>query len=587
MAAAAPATAADFPAANLDFESWEDGRPTGWYRPPVSTSFTISPDCTESREGKCALKVSGGAANQYFPVSQTKPPGAAAGHRLKFSGWIRTRNLEGGFAGLWLRVDAADRRMMAIERMEKTGPRGTTEWQQFEIAIAVPPNAGSILIGVIVSGSGETWFDDLKLTVDTSVNVPKLELPRPPRPKPSQSLATDAELAIPAADVPRVSDALKADAQSRVVPIRSLFSDDFSDLQFLKPLLEGKRIVQLGESSHGVAEFNWMKARLVRFLHRELGFDVVAFESSLSGCDVADAGIGTKPPGDVMRDCIFSVWHSSETLGVFEYLDATRKVGQRISLAGFDTQNSGYARRAVHARLITYAALVDPKLGDRIEAAEPFTLRPKLSKEEAGTLRAAYTDLAEGLARNRATLMQKATRHIDIDLAIQEARSRVRLVDQLAEPDLVRSMPIRDEGMADNLDFIADRMFPGRKIIVWAHNGHIAKDDPNAPGFMGSHVARRRGQETYTVGLYMGRGMSAMNDRSVVDIAPPPHGSLEAIIASAGWRMGFVDFSRSPSEWMLSTVIARGWGREILRLVPAKAYDAVIYIDRVTPPDYQ
>lgn len=36
----------------------------------------------------------------------------------------------------------------------------------------------------------------------------------------------------------------------------------------------------LGEASHGVAESNWAKVRLIKFLHQQLGFDVVAFESS-------------------------------------------------------------------------------------------------------------------------------------------------------------------------------------------------------------------------------------------------------------------------------------------------------------------
>ena len=71
-------------------------------------------------------------------------------------------------------------------------------------------------------------------------------------------------------------------------PIRSLFCDDFSDLQFLKPLLENKRIVQLGESSHGVAQFNQAKVRLIKFLHQECGFDIIAFESPIFGCFYAN-----------------------------------------------------------------------------------------------------------------------------------------------------------------------------------------------------------------------------------------------------------------------------------------------------------
>ena len=49
-------------------------------------------------------------------------------------------------------------------------------------------------------------------------------------------------------------------------------SNSFTDLDMLKPLLQDKRIVFLGESSHGVAEFNLAKTRLIQFLHKEMGY---------------------------------------------------------------------------------------------------------------------------------------------------------------------------------------------------------------------------------------------------------------------------------------------------------------------------
>src|SRR5690606_37463529 len=58
----------------------------------------------------------------------------------------------------------------------------------------------------------------------------------------------------------------------------ALEAERFDDLEFLRPLLEGKRVVQLGENSHGVREYNLVKARIVRLLHQELGYDVIAFE---------------------------------------------------------------------------------------------------------------------------------------------------------------------------------------------------------------------------------------------------------------------------------------------------------------------
>ncbi|MFT5433723.1 MAG: hypothetical protein ACI9OJ_004431, partial [Myxococcota bacterium] len=64
-------------------------------------------------------------------------------------------------------------------------------------------------------------------------------------------------------------------------PVRSLGAEDFSDLAFFAPILANKRVVQLGESGHGVREFSQLKVRMIKYLHEELGYDVVAIESAV------------------------------------------------------------------------------------------------------------------------------------------------------------------------------------------------------------------------------------------------------------------------------------------------------------------
>ncbi|WP_051217383.1 hypothetical protein [Paenibacillus assamensis] len=62
---------------------------------------------------------------------------------------------------------------------------------------------------------------------------------------------------------------------------------EFDDLQMLKPLLQSKRIVYLGESTHGAAQFNSVKTRLIQFLHQEMRYNVLAFESGLGDVTAA------------------------------------------------------------------------------------------------------------------------------------------------------------------------------------------------------------------------------------------------------------------------------------------------------------
>ena len=175
-------------------------------------------------------------------------------------------------------------------------------------------------------------------------------------------------------------------------------------------------------------------------------------------------------------------------------------------------------------------------------------------------------------------------------MSLQQARSRIHYVDQLAGSRDAATLA-RDEGMADNLDFLLDKMYPGRKVIVWAHNFHIAKAPyrEEKTRTMGSWVAERRGAEVYTLGIYMGRGVGTLNNRSRYEILAPEPDTLEAIMASAGWRSSFFDLSdpRTPADsWRRMPLRARDWGNVPVTLTPAQTYDGVIYIDTVTPPEY-
>src|SRR5438094_7386646 len=63
-----------------------------------------------------------------------------------------------------------------------------------------------------------------------------------------------------------------------IASVVSTAGDDFADLQFLENVVGDRRLVQLGESGHGVAQFDSAKVRLVEFFHERMGFDVMAFE---------------------------------------------------------------------------------------------------------------------------------------------------------------------------------------------------------------------------------------------------------------------------------------------------------------------
>lgn len=84
------------------------------------------------------------------------------------------------------------------------------------------------------------------------------------------------------------------------------------EFEFLRHIVKGKRVVWLGENGHNIREHNMMKSKIIEFLHKEMNFTVLAFESSLAECYSAN---------ELKKEFIVSskIKEQSYYLGLFMY----------------------------------------------------------------------------------------------------------------------------------------------------------------------------------------------------------------------------------------------------------------------------
>jgi hypothetical protein len=104
-------------------------------------------------------------AGAAFPVKD------GVAKRVHLSGYIKTDGVTTGYAGLWLRVDGASD-MLALDNMAGRGATGTADWKRYDVELAVPAEAKSIVFGAIFPGDGAAWFDGLTIELD---GVPYLD----------------------------------------------------------------------------------------------------------------------------------------------------------------------------------------------------------------------------------------------------------------------------------------------------------------------------------------------------------------------------------------------------------------------------
>ena len=393
-------------------------------------------------------------------------------------------------------------------------------------------------------------------------------------------------------------------------PIRSLVSDDHSDLEFLRETLRGVRIVQLGESGHGMGETALLKSRIVRFLHEELDFDVLALESDLYQCADADQDASGVEPRFTLFGCAFGVWHTEEVLPLFEYLRASRATGRPLRLAGFDVQPIGTNKKHRPTFLAALLERVDPELAERARAVDSTFLakyaqgsgpRREYLRANRDSLLAAYGRFAEALERlvdemtTPSAASAAASSRQRALVGRQTVRSIMAYIRQQTAPDDRAYAEERNRGMAENIRFLAEELFPDRRIIVWAHNAHVRHASeavpvnpdvwPSVPARdTGSWLRDWYGEALFTIGFYAYRGSAADNSREVYEVpeATPTH--LEYRLARAGYRLSFVDLERQ--GWAIIEQTLRFNGQHDQRMVPADQYDGLILIADVGPPHF-
>jgi hypothetical protein len=158
------------------FEEEPAGRtPVGWDGGPANT---ISVDATVSHSGQKSLLLrrDSGSASSFSVISR-KIPLTYSGNFLELRGFLRTENVS-SFAGLWMREDE-DGAVVAFDNMQGRSLRGTTDWFEYSIKLPLRPRVQTLYIGVLISGTGEVWADDLQLLLD---GKPIAEAPRSEQP---------------------------------------------------------------------------------------------------------------------------------------------------------------------------------------------------------------------------------------------------------------------------------------------------------------------------------------------------------------------------------------------------------------------
>jgi erythromycin esterase len=164
----------------------------------------------------------------------------------------------------------------------------------------------------------------------------------------------------------------------------------------------------------------------------------------------------------------------------------------------------------------------------------------------------------------------------------------------MAEGAWLDAVNLRDRAMAEQLLWLASEVHPDARIVLWAHNGHVARSTRSVPDErlrgrmipMGRHLARELGDALVVFGFACGTGRDRDLDVEV-DLEPVEPDSLDGALSRVGPQRFVVDLRRAPDEGPVRGWLARRHRVRYMasyeEMVPIEAFDALFFVDTTSP----
>lgn len=558
---------------NLDFEKASpSGIAKGWYQ--GGEGYSVLVDTTVFYSGKKSLCIQRVGSGNFGVATSSFPVETARGKKLVYSGYIKTENLTEGYAGLWWRVDGRSG-VLNFDNMSGRGPNGTSDWKKYTIEFKIDENPTNINFGVLLPGNGKAWFDNLQIELEGNVYEQN---------EPEKIVLSTEQIDWLRGNI-NIFDSAEPSTSN-------------SDLGFLKEMIGDAKIVALGEGTHGTKEFFKMKHKITKYLAEEMGFSVFAIEANMPEAEAVNDYVlnGNGDPRKVLAGLYFWTWNTQEVLDMIEWMREFNKSGKgRIEFKAFDMQTPDVAIANTLDFLSKYDSAFYKIAQSKYTKIIGFSNEIRKSRSYPDNyLSEPFLESAEEIYKHMIENRNKYLSLSDeekVDWVLQNSRIVVQGIQAI-----MRGQQSRDESMALNTKWILDNMKPEAKIVLWAHNGHVAKRDAGWKP-MGSHLNKMYGNKMIVFGFGFNKGeYTAVGQKGlgIYSTSLPEPGSLEWLLNKLKTPRFFLDL-RNVKESPLSVIFnneidfrsigAMAMDYAFNKTIITDDFDVLIYFDETSPSE--
>ncbi|TCC90156.1 hypothetical protein EZ428_12780 [Pedobacter frigiditerrae] len=259
-----------------------------------------------------------------------------------------------------------------------------------------------------------------------------------------------------------------------IKPIHTLSPDgSFDDIDFLGEVLQEKKIVALGEATHGTREIFDYKDRLVRYLVAKLNYKAITFEADFSGLEAIDNYINGKTDSAIIGN------NHKPLFNWLKDFNKDKTEQDKVHVYGLEIREFSLAI-------------------DRI-----LSLNWNISQQDQTILLGIRNTPFEKIDKQSLADLKKVCTRLPVNVY---TKMLLQLIDNYQNFIGIKSkIGVRDKFMAENAIALAEGI-PNSKLIIWAHNGHVAKSALYNKPTMGQYLFKQYGSQYHVMATDINKG---------------------------------------------------------------------------------
>jgi erythromycin esterase len=386
-----------------------------------------------------------------------------------------------------------------------------------------------------------------------------------------------------------------------------------NDLRPFQSIAGQAAIVGLGEATHGTHEFFAVKARLLEYLVGHLGFTTFAMENGWDESRPLDSYLLTGQ-GDaqaLLRQNSYGAWQTREVLDLLTWLRAYNAAPSHPAQVHFVGIDSWNITQAAFDDVVRYVQSVDPPQAPQVQALytgiRPPTTTPTFVDYDG------FSRLPQATKQQDEDNAQQVYDWLLVHQAAYQSRSSAsafalvlhsaRIIVQYTTLGVLippagtlfsseAAYDQRDAFMAENVEWLHDQQGANARIVLWAHNVHIAS--LHQPKSMGAYLRERYNDGYLRLGTSFYQGSYTVfrgGTAQAVSVPTPGADTYNSTLGHAEIPLYILDIRQTPAgpvtDWAQGPhgLLNYGVGGQDLEAVGSLQFwfNIVVHVQTMTP----